>query len=155
MESPGFSKFRSLMDIWDEYLLEQSKEDIIKSLINDKELIMFFKKGDEYFGTGEAGRIVFAKIKNQDKDMPDGWEDDATFTACNLSKAIENNPSQHVFGKEEIKKLKVVDENEILEKLKNKVSNSDKSINNIKIEKIKDHKKDRDEAPNFTRTDEE
>ncbi len=156
MESPGFSKFRSLMDIWDSYLLEQDNENTIKSLIDNNGLIMFFKKDDEYFGAGEDGRIVFAKIKSQDDDMPDGWEEDATFTACNLSKATEGQVSQHVFGNKDMKKLKIVDQEEVIKNLKDKASDSGKKITSIKILPKEDEpKQDRDKAPNFTRTDED
>lgn len=156
MESPGFSKFRHLMDIWDNYLLEQDNENIIRSLIDNNGLIMFFQKDDNYFGTGEDGRIVFAKIKSQDEDMPDGWDEEATFTACNLSKAIEGEASQHIFSKNDIKKLKIVNQEEVIDKLKNKASEGGKKINTIKIlPKEEEPKQDRDKAPNFTRTDED
>lgn len=155
MESPGFSKFRHLMDIWDNYLLEQNNENIIKTLIDQNGLIMFFQKDKDYFGAGESGRIVFAKIKNEDDDMPDGWEDEATFTACNLTKAVDGEASEHIFTKNDIKKLKIVDQEEVIKNLKNKASEAGKKLTAIKILPSDEPKQDRDKAPNFKRTDEE
>jgi hypothetical protein len=146
------------MDVWDIYLLEQDNENAIKSIINDNELIMFFKKDDEYYGISEDGRIVFAKLKSSDDDVAKGWKDEASLTACNISKMISGEHSQSVFNYNDLKSIKVVDEKEVIEKLKNKATDSGKKINNIKIVLNKpeeDQKKDRDEAPNFTRTDEE
>lgn len=154
MESPGFSKFRSLMDIWDTYLLESDNETTIRNLIDQHGLIMFFKKDDDYFGCGEDGRIVFAKMKNPDEDMPEGWEDEASFTATNIGKMIHGEPSQQVFDSKTIKKLKVVDSDEVIEKLKNDATDAGKKLSSIKIIQMP-ATKDRDQAPNFTRTDED
>ena len=146
------------MDVWDVYLLEQDNENAIKSIIDNNELIMFFKKNDEYFGIGEDGRIVFAKLKSSDKDMPKGWKKEASLTAFNISKMIDGETSHSVFNYKDLKKIEVVDQEEVIEKLKNKATDSGKKISNIKIILNKpdmEPKKDRDEAPNFTRTDEE
>lgn len=154
MESPGFSKFRSLLDIWDTYLLENDNEATIRNLIDQNGLIMFFKKGDDYFGCGEDGRIIYAKMKNPDDDMPDGWQDEASFTATNISKMVRGEPSQQVLDYKSIKKLKVVDSDEVIEKLKNDATDAGKKLSTIKIINFPTGK-DRDQAPNFTRADED
>jgi hypothetical protein len=135
------------------FLSEQDNEDKIKHLIDGHNLILFFKKGDEYFGSGEDGRIVFARIKNPDEDTPDGWEDEASFSAFNLNKLAKGEPCQHVIDSNSIKKIKVVDREEVIEKLKNSTE-SDSKPSGIQIIRFGIAKKDRDEAPNFTRTDE-
>lgn len=156
MESPAFSKFRSLMDTWDTFLLEQDNENAIKNIIDNNELIFFFKKDKEYFGTGEDGRIVFAKMKNPDDAMPEGWEKEANFTVCNLSKMVKGEKSQNIFNYKNIKNIKVVDQEKIIKKLSSETAESGKKISDMKITINKKNKKhDRDEAPNFTRTDEE
>jgi hypothetical protein len=142
------------MDTWDMYLLESDNEATIRNLIEQHGLIMFFKKDSEYFGCGEDGRIVFAKMKNPDDDMPEGWEKEANFTATNISKLIRGESSQQVFDSEAIKKLKVVDSDEVIEKLKNDASDKGEKISSIKIIQMPSDK-DRDQAPNFTRTDED
>jgi|688.fasta_scaffold08426_6 hypothetical protein len=142
------------MDIWDTYLLENDNETTIKNIIDQHGLIMFFKKDNEYFGCGEDGRIVFAKMKNPDDDMPESWEDDASFTATNLSKMVKGEPSQQVFNKKSMKNLKVVDGDKVVEQLKNDATDAGKKLSSIKIIQMP-IAKDRDQAPNFNRTDEE
>lgn len=151
MESIGFSKFRSLMDIWDLCLLEQEEENRIKQIINDNGLILFFKKDQEYFGTNEEGRIIFAKIKNNDEDLPKGWDEEATFTVCNLSKMVKGEPSKSILGKKDIKKIRVIEEEELIESLKNISFNKEKENNNIKI--LND--KNKDKKTSLNRTDED
>lgn len=94
------------------------KENKIKHFIDSHGLILFFKKGSEYFGTSEDGRIVFAKLKNPDDEETDGWEDEANFSAVNISKVGTNQISQQVFTKKDLKKMKIVDEKEVLDKVK-------------------------------------
>lgn len=157
MESPGFSKFRSLMDVWDQFLLEQDNKNAIKSIIDNNGLIMFFKKDKEYFGVGEDGRIVFAKMKQPEDSMPEGWEKEASFTAMNLSKVVKGQPSQHVFDHKDIKKIEIVDQDEVVNKISEDKSDSGEKIDKIKLIPVvtQDQKHDRDQAPNFNRTDEE
>lgn len=142
------------MDLWDTYLLENDNELTIKNLIDQQGLIMFFKKDNDYFGCGEDGRIIFAKMKQPDDELPDGWEDEASFTATNISRLVQGQPSQQVFDKKAIKKLKIVDADEVVEKLKNDATDAGKNLSSIKIIKIPNNH-DRDQAPNFSRTDED
>jgi hypothetical protein len=136
------------------FLSEQENEDKIKHLIDGNNLILFFKKGDEYFGSGEDGRIVFARIKNPDEETPDGWADEASFSALNLNKLAKGEPCQHVIDSNSIKKIKVVDREEVIGKLKGSTE-ADSKPSGIQIIRFGIATKDRDEAPNFTRTDEE
>lgn len=144
------------MDTWDQFLLEQNNKNSIKAIIENNGLIMFFKKDKEYFGMSEDGRIIFAKMKNPDDNLPDGWEKEANFTAYNLNKMIKGETSQHVFDHKDIEKIEVVDQEEVVEKLSEESTDAGKKIDKIKIIPCdQEKKKDRDEAPNFTRTDEE
>lgn len=142
------------MDIWDAYLLESDNEATIRNLIDQNSLIMFFKKDNDYFGCGEDGRIIFAKMKNPDKDLPEGWEDEASFTAVNISKMLRGEPSQQVLDYNSIKKLKVVDAEDVVKKLKDDATDSGKKLSTIKIVQIPNNK-NRDQAQNFNLTDED
>lgn len=138
------------------FSVTQENEDSIRSLIDGQGLVLFFKKDDEYFGTGEDGRIVFARIKNPDDETPEGWEDEASFVACNLNKMAQGENSQHVFNRDAIKKLKVVDADEVIDKLSKVKLKNDSKNNGLKIIHFQTFShQDRDEAPNFSRTDEE
>lgn len=98
------------MDQWDCCLAETELADRIHSLVNGPSFVMFMKKGDDIFGAPEESRVVFAKMKSGDKDMPDGWEDDASFMAINLSKVVRNQGApQIVFGRRDLSNIKVID----------------------------------------------
>lgn len=117
MESPGFSKFRSLIDIWDTYLEEEEDKNKIRFNIESRGMIFFFEKDGTMFGTGEDGRVVFARIKSPDDDQPEGWEEEASFMAYNLNKLMKGEKVQHIFGKDELKKIKVLDLDDVIETL--------------------------------------
>lgn len=161
MESPGFSKFRSLMDLWDDYLVEEEESNKINSFIDANDMVFFFKKGDSYFGASEDSRVVFARLKNPDDDTPEGWEDEATFTAVNLSKFVKGEPAQHVFNGRDISNIKVVDREKMVEALNGQKGDSEipfgklsAAVRIIRISRGLPNS-DRDEAPNFSRADEE
>jgi hypothetical protein len=154
MESPGFSSFRALMDTWDQSLEEERVKKSIDNLLDNQNFIMFFKKGKEVFGTGEDGRVIFAKIKHPDEETPAGWEKDANFSAVNLNKAAQGDPAQHVFDYKDMKIIKVIDRDKaakILEKVANNLG--EKAFPSQQRFKILDigkmFPKDRNFAPNF------
>jgi len=84
--------------------------------------------------------------------------DEANFTAINLSKLVRGEPGQHVFGKNDIKKIKVMDQDTVVAALQKIASDSGAHFGTIKIIKLGNlipSKHDRDDAPNFVRADEE
>jgi hypothetical protein len=87
-----------------------AEDDRLKHLFDAEGLIFFFKKGDDYFGAGEDSRMAFARMKTPDDETPDGWEEEASFSAENLAKLIRGEPATHVFSHADLKKIKVVDE---------------------------------------------
>ena len=159
MESPGFSKFRELMDVWDGYLIENEMDSRVNELLAP--FVFFFKKGKEIYGAGEDGRVVFAKMKHPDDDLPPQWKTEASFSAHDLRKTIAGEPAQHVFTHKDLKQIKVVDKEVVsgmlhkeVEKLGEKAfPRQNKTINLIDLSRF--IRKDPDDAPNFTRADEE
>lgn len=161
--SPGFSQFRDLMDMWDIELAESEFNSKIKSLIEGRGLILFFKKGDDIFGCSEDSRVLFAKMKNpeDDEDLPKNWEDDASFSANNLSRAVRGETTQSIFSKKDLKEIKVIDKEEaesaLLELAKNlgdkAFPNGGATLKVLDLSRL--FKPDPDEAPNFVRADEE
>lgn len=100
------------------FLEEKECEDKLSDLLDNNNLSFFFKKDKDYFGVGEDGRIVFAKMKNPDDDLPSGWEKEVSFTAVNITKLTKGEPSQQVFNIKSIKDIHVVDKDEIISNLK-------------------------------------
>lgn len=122
-QSPAFSSFRNYMDMWDEALVrenkkKQEKQGKVKNIIDGKNLIMFFKKGDSLFGAPEESRIVFARMKNPDADdLPEDWGDDASFSAFDLIKALKGEPVENLFSMNDLPQIDVVTRDEIEDSL--------------------------------------
>lgn len=120
--SPGFSKFRQLMDIWDKNLAIQEAEKSVDDLLNRHGLILFFKKDNDYFGAPEESRVIFAKLKDEDDDDPmnPGFRDEAKFMGMNLMKSMFGGPEdsvQTLFGIKDLPKIKVCDRDEIIKQI--------------------------------------
>ncbi len=117
-QSPAFSSFRRLMDVWDETLLKEEKKKSekqgkVKNIIDGKGLIMFFKRGDSIFGAPEESRIVFARMKNPDiEDEPDSWEDEANFNAFDLVKALGGDSVENLFSMKDLPEIDVITRDE-------------------------------------------
>lgn len=134
MKSPCFSSFRSLMDIWDKCIEENKIDELIKT----QDLIFFFKKGKNIYGGTEENRVMFAKMKDKsDKDAPLSLDEKPTFSAINIKRLIDSPPKffnatmkqigltqdgsawklEKTFSEKDIKKIKIIDLEEIKEKL--------------------------------------
>lgn len=118
MKYPAFSSFRELITIWDDYLLREAEEAKLNALLDN--FVLFFEKDKNIFGATEESRVIFARLKNPDKELPDGWEDEASFSAQNLTKTVAGEASQHVFQKSDLKNIQIIDREKALQKLKGK-----------------------------------
>lgn len=112
MEYPYFSSFRGLMAKWDKQLCITEEHDEINDLLDKHELILFFKKGDEFFGAPEESRLIFAKLKTDTEDDPmmPGFRQEARFPAINLAKIMNNDPensNETVFCAKDLPKIHV------------------------------------------------
>lgn len=156
LKSPGFSSFRPILDIWDQYLLEEENSNSIRHFLDLQGIVLFFKKGKDYFGATEDSRVIFARLKNPSDETSDGWEDEANFTATNLTKMVKGEPSDNVFDKEDIKEIRVVDQEKAISALASVSADAGKKFQPLKIMRSGNSfiHKDRDDAPNFVRTDE-
>ena len=119
MESPAFSSFRNLMDRWDVQIECMNQ---INDMLDNKGLILFFKKGDDYFGAPEESRVIFAKLKTDTEDDPmqPGFRQEARFPAFKLLSLLSDDPessSESVFGIKDIPKIKVCPREEATENL--------------------------------------
>jgi len=112
MQSPCFSSFRDLLDRWDNQLKIKENIDSINNIFDKHELILFFKKGDDYFGAPEDSRVIFAKLKTDTEDDPmmPGFRQEARFPAINLAKIINDDPensTESVFSIRDLPKINV------------------------------------------------
>jgi hypothetical protein len=124
--------------------------------------VFFFRVGRDLFGADENSRVIFAKMKHPDDDLPSGWQEEANFSGHNLIKTIKGEPAQHLFSLNDLKKVRVVDKNDIVDRLNKEADklgdkafpNQTKTFNLFSLSKLLSRGKDSDEAPNFVRADE-
>lgn len=139
--------------------LDENAQGQIDALIDQNGYILFFKKDGNIFGATEDSRVIFAKMKNPDDDMPEDWENEASFSADNLNKKIKGEPGQHVFSKDDFKNIEIIDREDAVKDLKKEAKKSGNKIPDTKFRVFNlsqiFHQKDPDEAPNFVRADEE
>lgn len=105
----GFSDLSDYMRLWNTFLENEDLQNQIKILLDGQQLIFFFKKGKELYGTGEDGRVTFAKMKNPDEEHDDDWRKEASFVAVNLKRALEGIKVHNIFGGKDLDEIKVLD----------------------------------------------
>jgi hypothetical protein len=119
VRSLGFSKFRELLDSWDQYLAEEDRQNKIRSIVDSPNLVLFFVKDGTIYGAPENSRVIFARLKSKGDEDGEKWKKDADFMAINLSSLVgEDKISQSVMGKKDLKKIKVIDKEEAERRLK-------------------------------------
>ncbi len=137
------------MDFKNWMIIEDDRRHEIESLLD--QFILFFKKDGDVFGAGEDSRVVFAKMKHPDDEMPKNWEDESSFSAHDLTKALQGEQGYRLFKKSDLRGLKIIDREEAVQKLDKESPKSTQT--QISIVKLGQHH--RDDADNFVRTDEE
>jgi len=125
-QSPAFSDFRHLMDIWDNYLAEDDASSKIKMLLDGQNLIMFFTKDKVVYGCPEESRLTFARIKHPNKDDADLAE--ARFAAINLYDALLGKATQALFTKKDMKKIKIISQEKCASMLEKHLKKNSKKI---------------------------
>ena len=101
--------FRTLMDRWTLSLAEREKKRI-EDEITGKGYVFFFKYNGEYFGSGEDGRIVFAKLKADDEG--EGWKREAKIVA----KSLASPQHEIMLGHDKINSINPVSREEAVQK---------------------------------------
>lgn len=130
-------------------IMEDDRKHEIESLLD--QFILFFQKDGEVYGAGEDSRVVFAKMKHPDDELPTNWEEESSFSAHNLKKILNGEQGYHLFRKSDLKSIKIIDREDAVKKLDKEEPKSQPT--QISIIKMGPH--NRADADNFVRTDEE
>jgi len=104
--------FRELLNRWDEAKPKMELELKVNDLLDGRNYIFFFEKDKNVFGAPEESRVVFAKMKIPDDELPDNWAKEANFSAHNLTKAVQGENTQNIFNVEDLDKIKILDQEE-------------------------------------------
>lgn len=108
---PSFSSFRPLLSIWDQYVQIETE---VNDLLDNGNMIFFFKINNDLFGGPEDSRLLFAKLKADDDDedpaelLPPNWKDEVQFLGMDLIKALTGEKAEKLFGLKDLANLKVI-----------------------------------------------
>lgn len=113
METPGII-FSELLNLWDKALFVENKkkaeqQNKVKNIIDGQNLIMFFKHNNKTFGAPEDSRIVFARMKNPDDEIP---EDEVNFPAYDLLQALNGDSTESSFSANDLPDINIITRDE-------------------------------------------
>lgn len=133
MRSPGFSSMRPLLDSWDEFLAEEDRQNRIQAALNSPNIVLFFVEDNQVYGAPEDSRVIFARMKAKGDEDGEKWKKDADFMAFNLSTLDDGRVTQSVFGKKDLRKIKVIEKEEAERRLMSQPKSSKKQAKVISI----------------------
>lgn len=121
------NEFLRMIIEWEKNQYVMKKEDDIfvktKMLVDGHDFLFFFSCRGNIYGANETARAVFSVMKNP-MDEP-GYEE-MSFSAANLTKAMNNDPKEEIFIYKDIKNIKVLSK-EVARHLLMKKSKNSKS----------------------------
>ena len=84
---------------------QESKKNKVKDLLQN--LMLFFINKNAIYGAPEEGRIVFARMKTPDNEIP--WDDEEGFMAYDLIQAVKNKEKQNTFSAKDLPHINIID----------------------------------------------
>ena len=99
------------------YLITDEKKKEVSDHLDGRGCIFFFRAGGTVFGAPEESRLVFAKMKSGDDDMPADWRARAQFAAIDLAQSLLGRTAQSVFGAKNLGDIKLLDRDEVVAQL--------------------------------------
>jgi hypothetical protein len=112
------------------FLEDQEKQSKVSSYLDENKYTLFFEYKKELYAADEDSRVVFAKIKNADEDLPRNWKEDIKFMAAKLIPSLKGQNSNHLFSYKDLKDISCVDRDEVIKKII-----KDKNYNDFRLSK--------------------
>ena len=122
-----------MMNFKEFVLKEEESENAVRTLLDAQDLIFFFKKDKEIFGANEESRLIFAKLKEKKEKDNKNWQNEASFLATNLSKAVNGEKSKSVFSKKDLNKISIINKEDAFKSLCKEAKKTKKLIQYDKI----------------------
>lgn len=127
MENLGLKeshKMRNLLDLWESTCDVNDEIEKINGIFDKHGLILFLKRGEDYYGAPENSRLMFAKIKSNDADNPVsiGMRDQIRIPAFNLMKAMSGNDQESIqvaLTPDDLEDMEVCDREKTIDALMN------------------------------------
>ena len=124
---------RTFFEFVESVILEKAGE--VEAIIDNNDLVLFFKYKDEYFGGTEESRVVFARMKNPTSDNPVAWQKEASFSGLNISKTVKGEKLEQIFNFKDLKSIKIVSKEEVIKKLGKTTTTPDDNFQGTPIDK--------------------
>jgi len=99
------------------FLEDQEKQNKVSSYLDENKYTLFFEYKKDLYAAEEDSRLIFAKIKNEDEDLPRNWREDTKFMAVKLFPALKGQNSSHLFSYKSLPDIHVVDRDKIIKKI--------------------------------------
>ena len=112
------------------FLEDQEKQTKVSSYLDENKYTLFFEYKKDLYASDEDSRVVFAKIKNSDEDLPRNWKEDIKFVAVKLMPSLKGQNSTHLFSHKDLKDIIFVDRDEVIKKII-----KDKNYNDFRLSK--------------------
>lgn len=110
------------------FFLENQEK--VSSYLDENKYTLFFEYKKDLYASDEDSRLIFAKIKNEDEDLPRNWKEDTKFIAVKLFSALKGQNSTHLFSHANLQEIHLIDRDEIINKIM-----KDKSYNDFRFSK--------------------
>lgn len=101
------------------FLESQERLSRISSYLDNKEYTFFFEYEKEIYAATEDNRLVFAKIKCKDDDLPPDWKTELKFVGVKLLSSLNGEENSRYFGFKELNKIKNLDKEYVVKKIMN------------------------------------
>jgi hypothetical protein len=121
--------FLSMILRWDkiQHVMKEQDDRFVKTkmLVDGHDFIFFFACRGSIYGANENARSVFSVMK---KPMDEPGYEEMSFSATNLSKAMQGEPKEEIFIYKDIEEIKVLNK-EVARHLLMKHKKSGKEVN--------------------------
>jgi hypothetical protein len=118
------------LSLWESVVLNDEGRNKIRLMLDGGNLLFFFRFKNEIYGTNEAARVTYAKLR--DDDDPDAgpeWKKEANFTATNLNNAVKGRATQNIFSEKDVDEIKIIhNKEEVFQSLVNFIEQNPKEF---------------------------
>jgi hypothetical protein len=102
------------------FVEENDKKNRLSNKLDKYTLFFIFE--NKVYGSTEDNRLIFAKMKNKDEDLPWNWNKELGFQAEEIESLLlnDNEIKKRIFYSKNIPSIKIVDINHVINKFAKK-----------------------------------
>jgi hypothetical protein len=99
------------------FLEEQDRVSKVSNYLDEKKYTFFFEYEKDLYAAEEDSRLVFAKMKHEDEDLPADWRTELKFSATKVIPELIGEEPARYFGFKNLKNIKNIDREEVINKI--------------------------------------